>query len=122
MDARRNRNERVGRRWHGQLTLRSHRRVAQEHLPPLRRLAPALEDTAVDQRPAIEVVIDVAGENEAVDQRRVEEQLLEPLQGTEPDQVAAADAYEVLADVKVPVLGCRVAVADDLDVARVADA
>src|SRR5438045_1600683 len=28
--------------------------VLQEHLPPLGRLAPALEDTAIDERPAVE--------------------------------------------------------------------
>ena len=102
--------------------LRPHLRVSQEHLAPLRRLAPALEHAPIDQRPAVEVVVDVAREDEPVDQRRVEEQLLEALQRTEPDQIAAADADQVLADVEVPVLVRRVDVADDLDLARIADA
>src|SRR5689334_22164757 len=86
------------------LPLRTELRVAQEHLPPLGRLAPALEHAAIDERPAVEVVVDVAREDEAVDERRVEEQLLEPLQRTEPDQIAAADPDEILSDVELPVL------------------
>src|SRR5581483_10119799 len=39
------------------LGLRAHLRVAEEQLPPLGRLAPPLEDAAVDQRPAVEVVV-----------------------------------------------------------------
>src|SRR6516162_439392 len=79
-------------------------RVPQEHLAPRGRLAPALEHAAVEKRPAVEVMIDVAGQDEAVDERRPEEQILEALQRTEPDQVAAADAHEVLAHVELPVL------------------
>src|ERR1051325_6567405 len=73
---------------------RAQARVAQKHLAPLRRLGPALEHAAIDERPAIEIVIDLARQDEAVDQRRVEEQFLEPLQRAEPDQVAAADAHQ----------------------------
>jgi len=49
-------------------------------------------------------------------------QLLEALERTEPDQIAAADPHQVLADVEPPVLLRRVDVADDLDVARIAGA
>src|SRR6266545_6278952 len=97
-------------------------RVPQKHLAPFGRFTPALEHAPIDERPAVEIMVHIAGQNEAVDERRVEEQLLEALQRPEPDQVATADAYEVLADVKVPVLRRGVHIADDLDVARVADA
>src|SRR5207237_4408410 len=102
--------------------LRAVLRVAQEQLAPRSGFAPALEHAAIDQRPAIEVVVDVAREDEAVDERRAEEQLLEFLERTEPDQIAAADPHQILADVEVPALARRIRVADDLDVARVADA
>ena len=104
------------------MALRPHLRVSKEHLAPLRGLAPALEHPPIDQGPSIEVVVDVARQDEPVDERGVEEQLLEALERTEPDQIAAADADEVLADVELPVLVRRVDVAGDLDVPRVADA
>src|SRR5262245_52633616 len=50
------------------LALRAHLRVAQEELSPRGRLAPALEDAAIEERPPIVVVVDVACENEAVDE------------------------------------------------------
>src|SRR5712692_1768941 len=75
MDSARSGNGRFDRGDNGnRRALRAHVRVAQEHLAPLGRLAPALEDTAINEGPAVEVVIDVAGEDEAVDERRVEEQ------------------------------------------------
>src|SRR5688572_31437801 len=48
----------------GGLALRPHLSVAQKHLPPGSALAPALEHAAIDQRPPVEVVIHVAGEDE----------------------------------------------------------
>src|SRR5262249_57079562 len=96
--------------------------VTKERGPPPGRLEPSFEDTPIDERPAIEVVVDVACENEPVDERSVEEQLLEPLQRPEPDQIAATDANEVLADMKMPILLCRVDIADNLDLARMSDA
>ena len=96
--------------------------VAEEQLPPFGLFRPSLERPAVEQRPAIQIVVDLAGQDEAVDERGVEKQLLEPLERTEPDQVAAAEPHQVLADVKMPVLLRHFRVADDLDVARVADA
>src|SRR5438067_7830025 len=102
--------------------LRALLRVAKEQLPPRRRLTPALEHAPIDERPAVEIVVDVAREDEAVDERRVEEQLLKSLERTEPDQIAAADPHEIPAHTEVPVLARRVDVADDLDVARIADA
>src|SRR5262249_57061065 len=98
--------------------LRAVLRIAKKQLAPRRRFAPALEDAAIDQRPAVEVVIDVAGEDEPVDQRGVEEQLLKLLQRPEPDQIAAADAHQVLADGEVPVLARGGGIADDLYRAR----
>src|SRR6185369_3514561 len=97
----------------GRLTLRPHLRVAEKQLPPLGRLAPALEHAPIDERPAIKVVVHVARENEAVDERRVEEQLLEPLERTKPDEIPAADADQILADVKLPVLVGGIDIADD---------
>src|ERR1700730_15680908 len=61
-------------------TLRAHPRVAQEELPPRGLLAPPLEHAAIDERPAVKIVIDLTRENEAIDERRVEEQLLKALQ------------------------------------------
>src|SRR4051812_36388171 len=105
VNARGNRRDRGGIRDNGrELPLRSELRVAQEHLSPRRGLTPAFEDAPIDERPAVEVVIDVAGENESVDQRRMEKQFLKPLERSEPDQVAAGHADKVLADVKMPVL------------------
>src|SRR5215475_13943531 len=123
MYARRGRNGRRDRCGRGQirLSLRPHLRVTQEHLAPLGGLAPAFEHAAIDERPAVEIVIDVAGEDEAVDERRAEKQLLEPLERTKPDEIPTADAHEVLADVEMPVLARRVGVACDLDLPRVAD-
>src|SRR5687767_8846220 len=86
------------------LSLRTQLRVAQKQLAPRGRLAPALEHPPIDQRPAVEIVIHVARENEAVDERGMEEQLLEALQRSEPDEIPAADTDEILADVKLPVL------------------
>ena len=63
-----------------------------------------------------------AGQGEAVDQRRVEEQLLEALERAEPEQDAAADAHQVLADGELPVRLRRVDVAHQLDVVRIAAA
>src|SRR5260370_33211193 len=60
--------------------------VSQEHLAPRSGLAPALEDAPIDQRPPVEVVIHVARQDEAIDERRVNEQLLQTLQLAEPDQ------------------------------------
>src|SRR5215831_12734335 len=76
------------------LALGAHLGVAKKELAPRRRLAPPFERAAVDERPAVEVVVDVAREDEAVDERRVEEQLLKPLERAEPDQVAAPHADE----------------------------
>src|SRR3954447_6564162 len=95
------------------IALRTELRVAQKQLAPFRGLAPALEHMPIDQRPAVEIVVDVAGEDEAVHQRRPEEQLLEAPQRPEPDQIAAAEAYEVLPDMEPPVFPCRVDVADE---------
>ena len=67
-------------------------------------------------------MVHVAREDEPVHERRVEEQLLEPFQRPEPDQIAAADADQIPADVKMPVLLCGVDVADDLDLTRIAGA
>src|SRR5439155_21480643 len=103
-------------------SLRPHLRVTKEHLAPRGRLAPALEHAAIDERPAVEVVVHVAREDEPVHERRMKEKLLEPFQRPGPDQVAAADAHEILADVKVPVLVRGVDVADDFDLARIAGA
>ena len=61
-------------RLNGRLPLRPHLRVAEKQLPPAGRLAPAFERTPIDERPAVEVVIHVAREDEAVDERRVEEE------------------------------------------------
>src|SRR5207245_6257225 len=88
---RRDRRAHAGGRDVRRLPLRPHRRVAQEQLSPLGAFAPALERAAVDERPAVEIVVDVARQDEAVHERRVEEQLLEALQRPEPDQIAAAD-------------------------------
>src|SRR5947208_2179312 len=96
-----------------ELPLRADGGVAEEHLSPFSRLAPALEDTAVDERPSVEIVVHVAGQDKSIDERGVEEQLLKSLQRTEPDQVAAADPHQVLADVEMPVLFRGIAVADD---------
>src|SRR5438552_6172263 len=70
--------------------------VAQEQLPPAGGLAPAFEPAAIDQRPAIEVVIHVAGEDEAVDERRAEEQLLEAPERPETDQIAPGNPHDDL--------------------------
>ena len=67
-------------------------------------------------------MIEIARQDEAVDERCVEEQPLEPLQRAEPDQIAAADAHEILPDMEAPVLIRGVAIAGDLDVARIAGA
>src|SRR3989442_7963609 len=66
--------------------LRARLRVAQEQMAPFRGFAPALENAAVDQRPAVEIVIHVARQDEAVHERRMEEQLLKALERAEPDQ------------------------------------
>ena len=102
--------------------LGTHPRVAQKQLAPVGFFRPSLERPPIEQRPPIQVVVDLAGQDEAVDERGVKKQLLEPLEGTEPDQVAAAQPHQVLADVKMPVLLRHFGVADNLDVARVADA
>ena len=57
--------------------LRPHLRVAQEKLAPRRLFAPSLEYPPIEERPATEVVIDLAGQDEPVDHRRMKEQLLE---------------------------------------------
>src|SRR5439155_15031526 len=96
--------------------------VAQEELPPLGVVAPVLECPAIDQRPPIEVVVDLTRENEAIDERRAKEQLLEPFKGAKPDQVAPAEPHQILADVEVPVFVGDVSVSDEADLPRMADA
>src|SRR5262249_1179973 len=59
--------------------------VAEEHLAPFRGFAPAFEHAAVDERPAVEVVVHVAREDESVHERRVKEQFLEALERAEPN-------------------------------------
>src|ERR1700686_5318919 len=103
-------------------TLRAHPRVAQEELSPRAILAPPLERAAIDERPAVKIVIDLTREDEAIDERRVEEQLLKALQRAEPDQIAAADPNQILADVKMPVLVGDIAIANNRDLSRIADA
>src|SRR5205814_3519932 len=103
------------------LTLRSHLRVAEEQPPPSRGFRPALECAPVENRPPAEIVIHLARQDEAVDERSMEEQLLQSLERTEPDEIAADEAHQVLSNVKVPVLAGRLDVADDFDVARSAD-
>src|SRR6202795_206467 len=71
----------------GRPALRAHLRVAEEELSPRRGLAPVRERAAVEEGPAVVVVVEVAGENEAVDERRMKEQVLEALQRPEPDQI-----------------------------------
>src|SRR3990172_2445297 len=95
------------------LALRPHLRVAEKQPAPMCRLAPALEGAPIDERPPVKVVVEVARENEAVHQRRVKEQLLKTLQRTEPDEIPAAEADQVLAHVEAPVLPRRVGVPDD---------
>src|SRR5438093_3755672 len=95
--------------------------VAQEQLAPAGGLAPAFEPAAIDQRPAIEVVIHVAGKDEPVHEWCAEEQLLEAPQRPEPDQITAGNANEVLPDVKAPVLVRSIDLARDLDAPRIAD-
>src|SRR5262249_6309442 len=123
VNARGRRNGGFDRQEHvGERSLRTHLSIAQEQLAPLGRLAAALAYAAIDERPAVEVVIHVAREDEPVHQRRVEEQLLESLQRSEPDQIAAPYPHEIFSDVELPVLLRDVDVARDLDVARIADA
>src|SRR4051812_34755770 len=57
--------------------------VLQEQLSPFSRLAPPLEDATVDERPPVEIMIDIAREDETVHERRMEKQLLKPLQRPE---------------------------------------
>src|SRR6516162_5449322 len=92
------------RRQNGRLALGTHLCVSEEHLAPRGGLAPALEHPAVDERPPVEIVVHVACEDEAVDERRVKEQLLKPLQRPEPDEIAPTHAHEIFADVESPVL------------------
>src|ERR1700689_431430 len=51
------------------LALRTQLSVTQKQASPVGRLRPAFEDTAIDERPAVEIVVDVAREDEAVDER-----------------------------------------------------
>src|SRR5687768_8056551 len=75
MDSRRHGHRRLDVRQERRLPLRTPLRVAQEELPPRGRLAPSLEDAPIDERPAVEVVVHVAREDEPVDERCMEEQL-----------------------------------------------
>src|SRR5579872_4113432 len=102
--------------------LGTERGVAEKHATPLGRFRPALEHPSIDQRPAVEVVIHITREDEAVDERGVEKEFLKAFERAEPDEIAAAKSNEILADVKVPVLFRRVGVAHNLDVPRVTDA
>src|SRR5262249_54914892 len=103
-------------------SLRAHLRVPQEQLAPLRALAPSLERPSVEHRPPIEIVIDLARQDEPVDERRVEEQLLESFERTEPNQITARQAYEILAHMKLPVFARGICIPDHLDVCWSTDA
>src|SRR5262245_52667899 len=104
------------------LALRTLLRVSQEQLSPRRPLGPLLERFSIERRPAIEVVIDLAREHEAVHERRVEKEILERFERTEPDQIAADRANQVLADLEAPALVGRVDVPHDFNVLRITDA
>src|ERR1700686_1703280 len=61
----------------GRRTLGPDPRILEKEPPPRGPVAPSLERAAIQEGPAIKIVVEVAGEDEAVDQRRPEEQLLE---------------------------------------------
>src|SRR6516164_399755 len=52
--------------------LRPEPRVLEKQLSPGRLFRPALEDPAIEEGPAVEVVVDLARQDEPVDERRVE--------------------------------------------------
>ena len=67
---------------------------------------PLLEDPPVLHRPAVVVVVRLRPEDEDVDQRRAEEELLHPLQRAEPGEVAE-QAHAVVPDREAPRFAAR---------------